>query len=172
MKRAEVVRTFFTEHRQTVLMPFVYHMGKLMSSKKMGPWTFEALPQISVLSVAFESSDHRRHQYLWGCERFKISSTTRRGFPRTRPFGGSVHRNLGSGGAVDLALAELRDRDDRRGKGLSDEMVGGGKVTSVNRGLVPTRSGLRRAKTGPRCGQWRDGAALTRIAVAFGAGQM
>jgi hypothetical protein len=32
---------------------------------------------------------------------------------------------------------------------------GGGKVseTSVNRGLVPTRSGLRRAKTGPLCGQ-------------------
>ena len=64
--------------------------------------------------------------------------------------------------------------NDRRGKGISDEMVGGGKVsaTSVNRGLVPTRSGLRRAKTGPVCGQWRDRAALTRIAVALGAGQM
>jgi hypothetical protein len=78
-------------------------------------------------------------------------------------------------GAADRVVAPARriERPKTEGHQRRD-CGGGGKVseTSVNRGLVPTRGGLRRAKTGPLCGQWRDGAALTRIAVAFGAGQM
>jgi len=57
---------------------------------------------------------------------------------------------------------------------LSDERATDGEVseTSVKRGLIPRRSGPRRAKSDPLCGHWRGGAARTRPSVEFGAGQM
>ena len=57
---------------------------------------------------------------------------------------------------------------------LSDERATDGKVSerSVQRGMVPSLRSLRGAETAPLCGPWRQAAMLTRLTVAFDAGQM
>jgi hypothetical protein len=68
-----------------------------------------------------------------------------------------------------LARPKAADRAD-----FSDEGAGDGKVSEplIKRGVVPSPSSLPGAKTGPLCSQWRDGAPLTRLTVAFTGSQI
>jgi hypothetical protein len=89
---------------------------------------------------------------------------------RIDKWSGCLHRWCG----VSSCCPCQRDRPASERAHLSDERATDKKVSerSVERGIVPSLRSLRGAEIAPLCGPWRQAAMLTRLTVAFDAGQM